>query len=324
MKIGEIDFAPAVGASGVQGFFGGDAGIEYWHHPYYKKIPGFTFDGMTFCAKTTTFHYNKGNTDLAENQIALKRMFPNSVYVDFGNNFVLNAVGLSGPGAEFLIRQGYWQRRREPFMLSFMAIGDDPVAQEYQARGFVNLIKKERFLSPFITQLNVSCPNTGHDTAKTAKAAKPLLDVFSGNGLLALVKINFLTSVEDAKEIQEHPACAGLVCFNTLPFANIPDHKKRKFFQAGESGKSPIPYPGGGGLSGQPIFSMTYDWLRRAESAGFKKPIIAGGGVTSVRDVDMLAELNCVKGISLGSVAITRPWRMKKLIQTINQHPRLA
>lgn len=324
MNIGGIDFKPAVGASGVQGFFGGDAGIEYPHHRFYKHVPGFTFDGMTFCAKTTTFNPNKGNTELAENRIALERMFPNSVYVDFGNNFVLNAVGLSGPGAEFLMSQGHWQRRREPFMLSFMAIGNDSVAQEFQTVGFANLIRKYTFLNKFAIQLNVSCPNTGHDTTETAKAAKPLLDVLEQLDVPILVKINLLTSVEDAKAIEDHPACAGLVCFNTLPFANIPDYKKRRFFQAGEPGKSPIPYPGGGGLSGQPIFSMTYDWLRRAESAGFKKPIIAGGGVTSVRDVDMLAELNCVKGISLGSVAITRPWRMKKLIQTINQHPRLA
>ena len=321
MHIAGIDFNPAVGASGVQGFFGGDAGIEYPHHRFYKHIPGFTFDDMTFCAKTTTYNPNKGNTELAENGIAIKRMFPNSVYVDFGNNFVLNAVGLSGPGAEFLLRQGHWQRRTTPFMLSFMALGSDPVDQKLQAQGFVNLLKLRRFATKLVLQLNVSCPNTGHDTTETAKAAEPLLDILGQLNIPILVKINLLTSVEDAKAIEEHPACAGLVCFNTLPFANIPDYKKRRFFQAGEPGKSPIPYPGGGGLSGQPIFSSTYDWLCKAENAGFKKPIIAGGGVTSVRDIDTLAELRCVKGISLGSVAITRPWRMEKLIKTINQHP---
>ena len=247
-------------------------------------------------------------------------MFPDSVHVDFFDNLVLNAVGLSGPGALYLFSQGHWQRRLEHFMLSFMAVGDDPVAQRFQAEGFASLIKGQKFMSKFAIQLNVSCPNTGHDTSETAKAARPLLDVLSQLDVPILVKINFLTSVEDAKAIEEHPACAGLVCFNTLPFANIPDHKKNRFFPNG----SPVPYPGGGGLSGQPIFSMTYDWLRRADDAGFIKPIIAGGGVTSVRDVDMLAELRCVKGVSLGTAAITRPWRMKKLIQTINEHPNLA
>lgn len=317
MDIGGIHFNPAVGASGVQGFFGGDAGIEYPHHRFYKHVPGFTFEGMTFCAKTTTFNANKGNTELDANQIGLKKMFPDSVHVGFFDNLVLNAVGLSGPGAVHLIAQGHWQRRHDPFMLSFMAIGDDPIAQEFQARGFVNLLNKARFLTKFAVQLNVSCPNTGHDTAKTAKAAKPLLDVLASLDVPILVKINFLTSVEDAKAIEDHPACAGLVCFNTLPFASIPDEMKKKYFPEG----SPLAKYGGGGLSGAPIFPMTYDWLCRAEGKGFKKPIIAGGGVTSVRDVEMLAELRCVKGISLGSVAITRPWRMKKLIQTINQHP---
>ena len=98
MNIGGIHFSPAVGASGVQGFFGGYAGTEYRHHPFYEFIPGFTFDGMTFCAKTTTFNFNKGNTQLAENQIGLREMFPDSVHVDFFDNLVLNAVGLSGPG----------------------------------------------------------------------------------------------------------------------------------------------------------------------------------------------------------------------------------
>lgn len=320
MRIGGIDFNPAVGASGVQGFFGGDAGIEYLHHPFYKVVPGFTFDGMTFCAKTTTFNPNKGNTELAENQIGLKKMFPDSVHVDFQNNLVINAVGLSGPGAQYLVEQGYWQRRREPFMLSFMAIGNDPVEQKFQAWGFVGLIKKSNFLTKFAIQLNVSCPNTGHDTNETAKAAKPLLDVLEHLDVPILVKINHLTSVEDAKAIEEHSACAGLVCFNTLPFGNISGDMKMRYFTHG----SPLQTYGGGGLSGEPIFGRTLRWLQYADLNGFKKPIIAGGGVTSVRDIEQLAELRCVKGISLGSVAITRPWRMKKLIQTINQHPNFA
>ena len=320
MNIGGIHFNPAVGASGVQGFFGGDAGVEYRHHPFYKHIPGFTFDGMTFCAKTTTCDPNKGNTELAENEIGIKRMFPNSVYVDLFDNLVLNAVGLSGPGTDFLLRQGHWQRRTKPFMLSFMALGDDPLVQEPQAQAFVDLIKIRPFASQFAIQLNVSCPNTGHDTSKTAKAARPLLDILGQLGVPILVKINLLTSVEDAKAIEEHPACAGLVCFNTLPFGSIPEEMRDYYFPHG----SPVPYKGGGGLSGKPIFNMTLEWLQHAESAGFKKPIIAGGGVTSVRNVHQLAELKCVKGISLGSVAITRPWRMKELITTINQHPNFA
>lgn len=320
MDIDGIYFPPAVCASGVRGFFGGDAGTEYRHHPFYHHIPGFTLDGMAFCSKTTTFDPWKGNTELAPNKIALKRMFPDSVYVDFMNNLVLNAVGLSGPGAPYLLSLGHWQKRTEPFMISFMVIGNDPVDHIRQAEEFVKLMLSYHFNYRFVIQLNVSCPNTGHDTMETMKAAKPLLDILAVLGVPILVKINLLTSIEDAYGIESHPACSGLVCFNTLPFAAISEVKKRKFFPDG----SPVVKYGGGGLSGQPIFSLTYDWLRKADSYGFRKPIIAGGGVTSVRDVCMLAELSCVKGISLGTAAITRPWRMRKLIETINQHPQLA
>ena len=41
------DFGPVWGASGVQGFFG----EGYWFH---RWVPGLSFDGCTFVAKTTT------------------------------------------------------------------------------------------------------------------------------------------------------------------------------------------------------------------------------------------------------------------------------
>ena len=109
-----IDFGCVHGASGVQGFFG----EGYWFH----KVPiiGPNFNGMTFVAKTTTLNAREGNMPL-KSDYTPRDMFPKCVVVKPLSGVVLNAVGLSGPGAKALLDTGLWQRRsKKPFFISFI------------------------------------------------------------------------------------------------------------------------------------------------------------------------------------------------------------
>ena len=117
MKLRGIDFGNALGASGVQGFFG----EGYWFHkiPFIK--PNFT--GMTFVAKTTTLLPRKGNMTLTRHYTP-KNLFPRCVKVKFRRAVMLNSVGLSNPGLGALLATGQWQKRTNPFLLSIMSLAD--------------------------------------------------------------------------------------------------------------------------------------------------------------------------------------------------------
>ena len=52
-----------------------------------------------------------------------EEFFPKCIYVDFRRSIIINAVGLSNKGAEWLFAQNRWQQRTDNFFLSFMAMG---------------------------------------------------------------------------------------------------------------------------------------------------------------------------------------------------------
>src|SRR3989338_5663965 len=105
MVLRGIDFRHILGGSGTQGFFG----EGYPFHKILKPL-GLNFEGSTFVAKTTTLRSRKGNLPLKEDGITPAEFFPECIKVYFCKGIVLNAVGLSGPGAKFLFEDGRWQK----------------------------------------------------------------------------------------------------------------------------------------------------------------------------------------------------------------------
>ena len=59
---------------------------------------------------------------LGADKISPKHFAPRCIKVYPKSGHVLNAVGLSGPGARSLFFQNMWQQRTEPFMISFMSV----------------------------------------------------------------------------------------------------------------------------------------------------------------------------------------------------------
>src|SRR3989344_980370 len=130
-----VDFGRVWSASGVQAFFGEG-------YPFHKKLGplGPKFDGMTFVAKTTTLSFREGNMPL-EDDHTQEELFPSCIKVKPFKGVVLDAVGLSGPGARVLLASGKWQRRINPFFISFMSVAETPQKRREELEEFVKLLK---------------------------------------------------------------------------------------------------------------------------------------------------------------------------------------
>jgi dihydroorotate dehydrogenase len=300
-------FGHAWVGSGTLGFFGEGYRIH-------KYLPLLDFTDATFVGKTTTFPPNDGNMPLNERFEPIT-FFPDCVVMDIWRGIGLNSVGLSGPGFKRLLATGRWQNRTKPFFLSFMPVAKDEEGQLIETQQFVSILKKElpTFRTSVALQFNLSCPNVGADLAAILKKAAMLLDILATLGIPIVVKLNLLVKPEAAIEIAQHPACAGIVISNTLPFGELAERVKwERYFPHG----SPLAKRGygGGGLSGAPLFAEVYYWLKHFRKLDKETYVNAGGGILHDWQVTQLWDIGA-SSISFASVAVLRPWRVAGIIQ---------
>jgi len=312
MRLHGTDFS-ILDASGVEGFFG----EGYLHH---KLLGPFrpNFKGCTFVAKTTTLNARQGNMPLHENSIVPKEWIPKSVKVYFRKGIMLNAVGLSGPGAKFLFECGKWQERTEPFFISFMSVEKTFEERMAELANFVMLFHKHlpNFKAKVGLQINFSCPNVGLETEELIEEVSGSLEIASHLGIPLMPKFNVLAPPKAVKVIASHFACDAICVSNTIQWGKLP--KKINWKQLFGTEISPLAQFGGGGLSGRPLLPLVIDWLIRAWREGIRKPICAGGGILSPDDLGFLyhAGASCA---FIGSVATLRPWRVAKIIKRAHQ-----
>lgn len=318
MKLRGIDFGHVLGASGGQGFFG----EGYWFHKYLKPF-GLDFEGMTFVAKTTTFDPRTGNMALDED-LTPKHLFPNCIVVKPFKGVVLNSVGLSGPGAWRLFKDGRWQKREKPFFISFMSVSDYRNKRLDELREFISVFKvflSHGFKAPASVglQLNFSCPNVGLHSCELADEIYDSLSIASTLDIPLMPKLNVLFPLEVVKEISEHPHCDALCISNTIPWGKLPDKINWKGLFG--SDVSPLAHYGGGGLSGKPLLPLVAEYVAQIRERGINKPINAGGGILSMRDVYSLYDFMTPgrDSIFLGSITMLRPWRVKRIIRKTNK-----
>ncbi|MFH1631616.1 MAG: hypothetical protein ABIA47_01140 [bacterium] len=312
-----IDFGHVQGASGVQGFFG----EGYWFH----KVMGplLTFRGMTFTAKTTTLEARDGNMPLKKDGICPKELFPRCIWMDRKQKIALNAVGLSGPGLEFLLDDGRWQARTEPFFLSFMSVasGEHERLREYKEMVRILRARLPEFRAPVGLKINLTCPNTGHDPMEFVGDAIPILEIVQELGIPIVVKINVMWPTEAAKKVAEHSACDAIQTSNTIPWRTMPD-KIDWYGLFGPDEQSPLQkrgIPQAGGLSGRPLLPLVLRQAIDLRSNDIDAQIIAGGGVLSPQDGCLLMNHSAVSAIALGSIAMLGPHKVQPTIKAINK-----
>lgn len=321
MELRGINFGPIWGASGVQGFFG----EGYPNHRYWRLFPGFDFTGMTFVAKTTTLLPRAGNMPLGEDKITPVEFMPKCIVVKPFKGVALNAVGLSGPGAEWLFDTGRWQARQEPFFLSFMSLASTADERLAELLHFVVMAeeKMKTAKAKYGLQINFSCPNVSlerKDDKSFIQEVLKSLDVASLLDVPLVPKLNILTSPQAVGEISDHPDCDAILMTNTIPFGKLPEQIDwQKLFGA----ESPLASKGGGGLSGKAIFRPLMKWWFPGwhEHGGFSYlhcPVNLGGGIMTKENVDEVFNTSA-DGISIGTVAMLRPWRVKGIIKRAHE-----
>lgn len=326
MKLRGIDFGPCLDAAGTRGFFG--RGYPFHRIPLVGRMI-WNFTGSTFVAKTTTTATHMGNMTLkgSKDDFEPYQWFPQCIWSDMTRQIALNSVALSGPGAHVLFAQQKWQRRTEPFMLSWMPIGKE-YQWERQARDFVSMWSTFMQSVPnkqkVGLQVNITCPNTGADLAKLAEKARLLLDTLQVLDVPLMVKLNLLVDPARAVEISKHPACDGLCISNTVPFGELSDKIDwEELFPIGSPLARRHAEYGGGGLSGKPLLPLVADWLERAFDAGLEKPVNAGGGILEADDVDFLVDRGMLRrrvdSVFIGSIAILNPLGIRSTIRRAHE-----
>lgn len=312
MKLRGIHFSDVLNASGARNF----DGSGWWYH---KLIPGMgsaLANATTFVAKTTTLNARAGNMPLVT-PMRPRDLVPDCIKVNLRKGIVLNAVGLSGPGAEWLLENRVWADREHPFFLSFMSVEGSPEARLAELEAFVKLLRKYLpFRAPIGLQINFSCPNVGLDPAGLAQEMTDALDV--ADGVLKTVplvpKINATFPLKAVAPLDQHRACDALSVSNTIPWGKLPERIDWKGLFGSET--SPLAKYGGGGLSGKPLLPIVCDYIRSLLRVGFEKPVIGGGGILSPDDAQRMKEAGA-DAIELGSIAILRPWRVRSTILRI-------
>jgi len=310
------DWGHVLNASGARGF----AGEGYWFHPLLRSL-GLRYDGSTFVSKTTTVKRRRGNMALTEDHRPAS-LLPDCIVVMPLAGAVLNAVGLSGPGAREVLRMLRWRHDLQKMVVSFMAIESSAEWRLMETLTFLHEFKAfvaVKGVSNVALQLNFSCQNVGFDiTSPLVNEVAHVLDLTSDLGIATMVKVNALVPPQAACLMAKHTGCDAIVCSNTIPWGKLPKDLDWKGLFGHES---PLKHYGGGGLSGGPLLPVVERWVRRAVDAGISKPVVAGGGVLSEYAADLLIDAGA-SAIELGSVAILRPWRVAAIIAHVNRRLR--
>lgn len=314
MNLRGIEFGNVLGASGVNGFFG----EGYWfHHPW--KPFGLDFSDVTFVSKTATLHARKGNMALARDY-SPRYPFPFCVKAKPFDGNMLNSVGLSNPGIVDLLNTFKWQSLEKPFWISVMTLADTPEARLDEMKRIVIAIElcKAQFKAPFGLQINLSCPNTGHDPSVLMQEVIAILEVASKLGVPLMPKFSIASApIEAIMKLEQLPHCDAICVSNTIPYDWKPDGTFSFGLQVWRHPDSPLKHLGGGGISGTALKPLVCDWIKRLRDAEFTKHINCGGGIMNQSDVMDYHQAGA-SSIFVGSVATLRPWRVKGIVKKAN------
>ncbi|MFH2063192.1 MAG: HisA/HisF-related TIM barrel protein [bacterium] len=304
-----IDFGLVHVASGAVGYFGEGYPFHRWLGPLRPD-----FGGATLVTKTATAFPREGNMAYRDDGLTPRSSFPDCIVIGWWHGCVLNSVGLGNPGLERLIDLGRWQRQESPFLISVATVSDDRAGRWNEFSQVVRLLRDRcgEFSAPFGIQLNLSCPNCIPSSKSSVQEVQKLMRLARQglSGVPVMLKLSVVTRPEEAAELVGQSGCDALCVSNTVPWGSFP----RRIDWSGIFGRddSPLSQFGGGGLSGAPLLPLVREWLVEAKEIGLDCPVCAGGGILSPGDAESLFDCGA-DAISLGSVAILRPWRVGKI-----------
>lgn len=217
---------------------------------------------------------------------------------------LLNAYGLTNPGVEKFVKNFNKNDGATviPSLYPEFSKGEDLAIYE---AGCATLILTEKYKINVI-ELNFSCPNSKEIIAVNMKSSlqfvKKLKEVFPE--LFIIAKISIVHPHEFSQEL-ERVGVDAIHSINTVPFNMVFPNKT-----------SPLAKVGGGGVSGGPIFSMTYDYNNKLRQK-IKIPVIMGGGVVNSNRVIKYLDIGA-DAVSICTVALRNPKEARKIIELFN------
>lgn len=337
-----INFGPVLQASGATNFYGPGfgRGHGWWFHPLLFPL-GLNWKGSTTVTKTTTLFARRGNMPRKRDGVTPRELMPRCIIVKPRRKVVLNAVSLSGPGLDFLLASGEWQRRTEPFFISVAPSSETPKGRKMELEEvFRRLAAAKRdgqFRAEWGLQINVSCPNSDADPSALIDEVAPTLES-AAQILPPTIPVTAKFGPElPPKTLKQIIAAASsgrldAVCvFNTLPFGRYPRWAEglppvdwHGLFGTADPKESPLAkrFPGfAGGLSGAPLLPFLVAWLCQARKEGITIPINAGGGILSPVAARAVFDAEA-DSISLGSIALLAPIKVGAAIRAAREYAR--
>ncbi len=303
MKLRGKTFPRVFNSAGARGVFG----KGYWFHRILRLF--LRYQGAGFVSKTTTLKYRKGNMLFRKDGITPYKLFPDCIYVDFFRKLVLNSLGLGGLGALDLFLRRQWQKIKEPFLISFMSVETEKDGRMNELREFIEIF--QYFLPEFKKdsvglEINFSCPNVGLNPSHLVDEAGEALDIAAELKIPLVANFNPLAPPEALVKINNADAIS---ISNTIPWG----YEGIDWEDLFGTKISPLSRYGGGGLSGPELLPFVIS-LAKAVKENTDKPVIAGGGIISCRDVDLLLQKVKVDAIKLGVISILNILEVQNVI----------
>ncbi len=332
--------SPVIASSGMMGFFG--EGYPYHKYLYPFKL---AFRLITFQSKTATADIDGrlGNMDMEEDWLTPKNFQPNCISADLWHAVGVNNISLTNMGLKKLLEKDIWQSMEGEVHISITLLGktleERMEEAHFIAKCFMDEIKKGGFKKAKVfLHWNISCPNTGHD------AQQDFLESFHDEYLMLaqigwpiMLKVGWQFPFEVAREIQKLDRIYGFVAINTIPFDELPEEDKEKYFKSKrkvlaidkyrdsyikreyvsplDKHQNSFRVKGRGGVSGRPIRKYALEWIKTARKCGITKPIVGGGGILNLYNVWQFKKAGAT-AISPGSITFLRPWNLLLVVLT--------
>ncbi len=266
--------------SGALGF---DGRGWWWEYPL-RWLGVLNPHEFTIVVKTLTLRPRKGNLRWYAPWRCV-RLIPGGT---------VNAVGLTNPGIDWWIRVCY-PRLRRMGLQTVVSVYPESVDE---ARAFA---EKLRPLQIAATELNASCPNVTHCEADTVNHVHAIACALREAGHPLIVKVGYDQPYVAIAQALEGTADA-IHAINAVPWRLV----------FGET-PSPLARLGGGGVSGEPIRPFVREAVQHLRDAT-RLPIIAGGGIYTLNDLQELWELGA-RAFSIGTLFLRAPWEPNRLVR---------
>jgi len=290
MKLRGVDYGKLVNGSGARGFFG-DSNI----------ITGETCDWgyATFVTKTCTLLPNKGN----ETRDCI-RTYPEK-------GLVLNAVGLSNPGIDALLKKGVWQSFNSPFIVSVGFVGKTEKERQKEAVGLSKRLR-EAEIAHMAVEVNGSCPNV---SSLSSTELKGLVEQIATSERPVLLKISLEQNVDDIAKLTCDTNIDGVSLSNAIKWRSSTISFD---WDSLSDSRSPLQHLGGGALSGaQETFEKVLSTTRKlVETMPKNKCVVAGGGIRCLHDAESLLKAGA-SAVSIWSLCCFDPKELFYIATTL-------